>query len=273
MEIAADNESAPAVACISCGYDLRGIDPAGRCPECGLPLHWTLRAPRTLAEYPASWVTRMSRATRVLAIAYTGLFVFILLGLAGVLPQIDPMPSVAFLLASILQLIGMWMLAAHSGHHVEPRSPAVRWMLRITPIGMLIGSIASLVVVYHYHPVLEPIFVISMIIGALAPTIIFVRLRTVARLIAAAGLAEYSTIVGIGFLCTVLALGGLILIASTNRIVGNGIGLIATVAIAVALLLFLLWGAFILASCVVDFGRAARIARAQWNADAPPVRD
>jgi hypothetical protein len=271
VELAID-EGAPAVACIGCGYDLRGLDPAGRCPECGLRLHWTFRAPRQLSEYNANWVTRMSRATRVLAITYGGLFIFLVLGLTGVLPQIDPMPSVAFLLASILQLIGMWMLAAHSGHPIEPRSPAVRWMSRTTPIGMVIASVASLMVIYHYHPILEPIFAISMIIGALAPTMIFIRLRTVARLIADVGLAEYSTIVGVGFLCTVVAMAGLILIATAVPHLGESVaGMVVMIAVVVLLLLFLLWGAFILLSCMVDFGRAARIAQAQWKAEQSPV--
>ena len=39
--------------------------------------------------------------------------------------------------------------------------------------------------------------------------------------------------------------------------------------IVTTLLLFILWAAFLMTCCVVNFGRAARIARKRWNADAP----
>jgi hypothetical protein len=42
--------------CIRCGYDLRGHDVGGRCPECGLKTHWSLKAPILLSQYPALWV-------------------------------------------------------------------------------------------------------------------------------------------------------------------------------------------------------------------------
>ena len=42
--------------CIRCGYDLRGHDVGGRCPECGLKAHWSLKAPILLSQYPALWV-------------------------------------------------------------------------------------------------------------------------------------------------------------------------------------------------------------------------
>ncbi len=257
------------IACVRCQYDLRGHDEKGRCPECGLPAYWSLRAPQKLSEYPPAWVTSMSRAARVLAFAYAGFFIFALLAVSEVIPQIDPLPSIAFLLFGILHVIGMWMLARHSGLVAEPRATILRWLLRITPIGLLVASLTSLVVVYRYFPMLEAIFLVSILIGALAPTLIFIRLRTVARMIADKTLAEYSAIVGVGFLCTIAA--NVVVVMFVNNFSSGAVAMLAIGVMAASLLLFLLWGAFILASCVINFGRAARIARAQWKADAPLV--
>jgi len=262
-------ELSSAVACVRCGYDLRGHDAGGRCPECGLDAYWTLRAPQKLSEYPADWVSAMSRGIQLLAITYAGLFVFILLGFTGWF-QNDMMIASVFLIASAFQLAGMWMLSRHSGHLRERAAPVNRWLLRLTPLGLLIGSACAVLIPYHYDPMLEVAMLIGLAIGAIAPTATFIRLRSVARLIADATLAEYSAIVGWGFLAVCAALAVFTSAARGSTLAGvAGLALIAI--IGASLLLFLLWGAFILICCVIDFRRAARIAQAQWNPPSPPV--
>ena len=48
----------------------------------------------------------------------------------------------------------------------------------------------------------------------------------------------------------------------------TGVLFVVALACATALLLFLLWGAFIMLSCAIDFGRAARVARRAQRSDA-----
>jgi hypothetical protein len=258
--------------CIRCGYNLRGQEQSGRCPECGLKAYWSFRAPQKLSEYPATWVTAMARAVRLLAITYGGLFAFLLLACLDYLPRIRVLPSIGFLMASMLQLIGMWMLSSRSGHWSERAAPINRWLVRITPAGLVVASAASIWLMLDYHPEFEWVFFAGMLIGGLAPTAAFIRLRAVARLIADRGLAEHSAIVGYGFLFTAAAMTAFAVILAHSKSVGRDImGLIVTGMLATALLLFLLWGAFILVCCVVDFGRAAKVAREEWKASAPPV--
>ena len=48
--------------CIACEYPLRGLDPKGKCPECGTPIARSLRDDR-LAHASPFWVFRLSQAT------------------------------------------------------------------------------------------------------------------------------------------------------------------------------------------------------------------
>lgn len=50
--------SASVTPCISCGYDLRGLNPAGVCPECGRPVADTLDGNRLWRADPA-WLKRV----------------------------------------------------------------------------------------------------------------------------------------------------------------------------------------------------------------------
>lgn len=74
------------IPCESCGYNLRGLDPGGCCPECGLPIAESLRPERLLfADY--RWLQRVAQGATVLTVACTGLLVSVLLfSLATVAP-------------------------------------------------------------------------------------------------------------------------------------------------------------------------------------------
>jgi hypothetical protein len=54
--------------CIACEYPLRGLDPKGKCPECGTSIARSLRDDR-LAHASPFWVFRLSQATTLLCFA------------------------------------------------------------------------------------------------------------------------------------------------------------------------------------------------------------
>ncbi|MCC6360529.1 MAG: hypothetical protein IT450_17460 [Phycisphaerales bacterium] len=66
------------VLCLGCGYMLRGLNPAGACPECGQPIAQSL-GPANLCDLDSQWLRRVRRGLRVVA---GGLLLFIIVPLA-----------------------------------------------------------------------------------------------------------------------------------------------------------------------------------------------
>jgi DNA-directed RNA polymerase subunit RPC12/RpoP len=263
-----------AVACIRCGYDLRGHDAREdsdvRCPECGLKAFWSLRAPQQLAQYPAGWVAAMSWGTRLLAIAYGAGFAVMIAGFLDFLPNDETLGVGTFIALSVVQAVGAWMLARRSGQFAEPAAPFNRWLLRLAPLVLVLGGFGILYIQKTYWPYAEWIVLGALFAGLIAPVALFLRLRAVARMIADAGLAEHSGIVAWGFFFTMVAIGAYSLwehLVHPNGM--NALQLVITAAVIIAFLLFVLWGAFIMVCCVVDFGRAARVAWKAADGSAP----
>jgi hypothetical protein len=256
-----------AIACVRCGYDLRGHDEKGRCPECGLSTYWSLNAPANLSQYPAWWVKTMARAVQMLAAAYGVVFLVFLTAAADWLPHDRSAEAFAFgilLIAAVLQMFGAWLLAKSSGHFSELKSYIARWTLRISPIGPVISCAAAVCMleIYH-HRNLETLAAVGWL-GVLTPIAAFARMTRVARLISEPVLAEHSKIVSWGFFASIAALplaGG-----AGHLVGGDTVTLILLVIVFASLLLFLLWGAFLMTCCIIDFGRAAKIAQGQWQA-------
>ncbi|MGB7157567.1 MAG: hypothetical protein WBD40_05845 [Tepidisphaeraceae bacterium] len=258
--------------CIRCGYDLRGHDPrehdgGGRCPECGLKAHWSLKAPVLLSQYPATWVLAMSRGVKLLAAAYLVMFVMLILAVGGALEKRDVLLFTTLLIAGLAQLAGAWMLSRSSRHWSEPPAATNRLLLRTAPVALLAGAIGALSLTVHFDPRISGATAIGFALSLIAPIAAFVRIRTVARMISDADLMEHSTVVGGGFLASVLA-GAALYVFIGFRGDATGIGVtVALFGVIIALLMFLLWGAFLMFCCILDFGQAARIAMADWRAD------
>lgn len=261
------------LTCLRCRYDLRGLaDDKARCPECGLPAYWSLRAPEQLAHYPAGWVAAMARAVRLLLTVYAGMFLFMLAMTQDFWPASQFVTFCALAVAAAVQALATWMLARSSGHWTEPRAPINRWTLRIAPLGILSATACAAWLTKDYSRAVERAAIAGMIVGAAAPTAIFLRLRAVARMIADPGLAEHSAIVGWGFVATAMLIAAIAIADEWMNVKMQGpLGLLIALTMMVSLMLFLLWGAFIFLSCVIAFSRAAKVATAAWKADAPPV--
>lgn len=268
-QLTAPEPGAQPIHCVRCGYDLRGTDSNSRCPECGLKAYWSLRAPEQLSQYPAGWVASMAWGVRLLAITYGGAFALWMLLVAGVSPPHQLVLGIFFgVLFPLLQLVGTWLLARSSKHWSEPSGRLNRFLLRGWPLIAVVGIAISLTPSWVLPPVPW-----SMIVGIyvslfVAPAAIFFRLRAVARIISNTRLAEHSVIVGWGFALTCLAFCGFMALQEYHRDFGKLWAMLLALVISTALLLFVIWGTAILIACMIDFGRAAKVARAQWRADA-----
>ena len=255
--------------CIRCGYDLRGHDDEkARCPECGYPVFWSLRAPEKLSEFPAGWVSSMAWGVRLLALAYGSVFAILVIGALQWLPQRAEEEVVLAVLvpATFAQAAGMWLLARHSGHAHERKRSLNRWTLRLGSIAGIIVGLGAVAVEQDLLRGLATLILFPAAVAAVfAPPAAFLRLRHVARLISNTALAEHSAIVAAGFLLTPAMIGIVALLGMSN-IRPPDIAMFLTMAtICVMVLLFLLWGAFIMLCCVIDFARAAKVARAEWR--------
>ncbi len=99
------------VACASCGYNLRGLAPDGRCPECGAPIANSLRG-NTLSSCDPRWLGRLRLGADLIRV---GMIVSVGLVLAVVItsgmPPLRAWILLAFhVIATGLMIAGTWLL-------------------------------------------------------------------------------------------------------------------------------------------------------------------
>ena len=218
----------------------------------------------------------MAWATRLLAVTYAGIALLLLAGFTRVLDGVPGVAAVGLLVCAALQLLAMWMLARRSGHWSEPPARFNRLALSIVPLAPLTAD--SIALYLEGRPVagapqwLTTIMLATMCGWVVAPPLVFFRIRAVARLLADTRLARQSAVASWGLLLALLTMasGIAVMMALSFNPLENLAATIASFAVMGVVLLFLLWGAFVMLLCVRDFGRAARVARQAERTAEPP---
>ena len=115
--------------CVCCGYNLRTLPSAGRCPECGSAVELTLSLGGELAKTRPAYVRRLAGASGMLLLVRVAVFMALLLPLLGC----DPEPGifVAFILVSLLWISGTWLLTTREHPHVPLRLAKTARTMRI----------------------------------------------------------------------------------------------------------------------------------------------
>lgn len=272
------------LACVTCGYNLRGARPTGACPECGTPVETTLR-PDLLHQADIGWLADLKKGSHWLVIAIVLSLLMIPVGMiigivstAGSIGQGRAMPISALVPLTILGLgafitycVGVWFLTKPEPHRATDHTSRkiARWLILTgTIIGLptefinAIGTPSALLVGATF----DAISSIIMLIGSLAGML---YLRTLANRIPEPSLAKQTTAVYWGNLVTMsifILFGiGAAIYANTQ---GNssattgfeaGIGLLMC-PMAIALLVFFIWSIVLMFRYRNRFAQAHHIA-------------
>lgn len=156
------------IHCVECGYDLFGLDPAGRCPECGADI--VLSARGDLLKFAnADWLRRVKLGADLM---YYGIGVAIVVGLAGgilstAVPVIGPTVVAlgnvgvgAFFLAALFL-----MTTQEPRVSLSERELTWRRLLRLTAV---LNFVAGLVVQPWTPQLLYPLVMVASVIQAVS---------------------------------------------------------------------------------------------------------
>ncbi len=143
------------VACRGCGYNLRGLSTAGRCPECGVNV-WISAAGQSLKYANPTWLAQVVGGARMIVqslFGYCGLAVSNCLASAvggGWMGQqasaAGAFLGIGFLVVTVWLLYGLWRYTSP-----EPARTEGRWAARrLARIGVIAGLITTAAFVSLY---------------------------------------------------------------------------------------------------------------------------
>jgi hypothetical protein len=197
--------------CVSCGYNLRGLDPAGRCPECATPVRKSLHEDLLRYAHPG-WLRKVRWGARIL---YWSGVLSLLVGLPPALAAFfavgSARRSAAIVIASqfLVYIIGTWLLTVQEPRLSlnEPRWPP-RKTLRIAAAIMLTVAAAHMTVLLVGVPDAAP-FTAVLLFPAAATLMLtlFSHARALALRIPSVRLARAAGIIRLGLTFGLLALG------------------------------------------------------------------
>jgi hypothetical protein len=134
------------VRCRSCGYNLRGISPQGRCPECHSEIRRSIRA-GMLCDCDRKWVRHIAGGvTWIIEAFLSGLLLWLAWRLVGRGLAISPLLVVSLSLSVIgVGLVGGWMITCPDpdGAAAERRVSARR-VARYTMVAWALAQVSVL---------------------------------------------------------------------------------------------------------------------------------
>lgn len=131
--------------CRKCGYNLRGLNLDGRCPECGTPVGLSLYGDLLRYSDP-NWVRTLYRGVRTIiwgiVVAFLGAILMIVLGVA--MPSLLAVAPLASVIAGLMWVVGAWMLTEPDPSGIgEDKYGTSRQIIRFAIAVGLVNTILS----------------------------------------------------------------------------------------------------------------------------------
>ena len=285
--------------CYRCGYDLRGIDDAQPCPECGLLAARSRRATDELHNTRPRWLRRLGWGVRLMLLAIAVAVVWpAFLGMLYSMPVPlvmarrwwfwEWLPLLGYDTAALLLWLGAALLSSREGYApADDDDVVLRRTLPIAAAAPLLGlSLAHVELILRSRrgwapysdewTLLEMAIPFLLTVGSIPlPLLVFARLRGLAKRARSAHLAEHCLIVGSGASASLLI--GLVMLVIFEHAESWGWGYLWTsrsnaavalmLLIAVCAFLFTMWSMYLLGRFALAFFAASRTLRRAWTRD------
>src|SRR5688500_14287690 len=214
--------------CYRCGYALHGIADDQPCPECGLLARRSRRVTDDLHRTRPRWLRRIALGTALIFLGVVligsfpliasqlerGLQSWVSLRLSRALRELLPLLILSPMsIATLMLLTGTWLLTSREGY--APADDADRWRRRalralatVATVGIIGANFGmhvranGIVIGFRANAALDVLQVICAISIIPFPLLLFARLRSLARRVRSAHLAEHCAIVGAGMSAT-----------------------------------------------------------------------
>lgn len=272
------------IPCRKCGYNLRGLNVGGRCPECGSPVGLSVQGDLLRFADP-NWLMTLRKGVNLILI---GVLVAVIVALAGALGRGVLPPLIVQLTSlggSVFSLLGGWLLTDPDPSGLgEQQYGTVRKLIRIT---LLVNAAQNLIQIVTVIAPLDPNLFLTLSILTLVASLVgvvgqFAQLNYLSKLAARIPDLALSSrawflmwAIGISYGLLILMFLGLFIVIRGAAAGGGGFGglsqgpLVAFGCFAAIVLIALIVFAIMYLIMLSRFGRAfeeqAKMARQVWG--------
>ncbi|MCZ6655482.1 MAG: hypothetical protein O7D91_20940 [Planctomycetota bacterium] len=262
------------VPCRRCGYNLRGLSPDGRCPECGTAVGRSIHGDLLRYSDPA-WVGHLAAGALLMIISMLG----------GIVVGCFSLPLFEFCRTAV-HFVGYWMLTMPDPGRDQQRPIwNIRQVIRLLATAEILAYLVVLIL-YLIPGFLGALptalaltgtilFFLFVLGGLVAQLLLFIHLWRLALRIPNDSLARQTRTLMWGIIWSMaLIVGGVaITLVFFGSVTGGSamrMGLFLAAAVVLWLLVFVIWWIVLLFRYRSEFRQAARFAKETWAAAAPP---